>query len=122
MTDPYLGLVILFLLSVFSLLVLLGLASWLGPKNPTPTKQIPFECGSVSVGEAKSLRFNVQFYLVAVLFLLFDVEVLFLYPWSVNVRELGWTGYMDMLVFVVVLALGLIYAWRKGVLDWNKSA
>ena len=74
----------------------------------------------MSVGDPKTRRINVQFYLVAVLFLLFDVEVLFFYPWSVTLRELGWPGFGGMLIFVLVLMLGLVYVWRKGALDWNR--
>ncbi|MCB0336708.1 MAG: NADH-quinone oxidoreductase subunit A, partial [Bdellovibrionales bacterium] len=85
------------------------------------TKQLPFECGSVSVGDVRSQRFNVRFYLVAMLFILFDIEVIFMYPWAVVFRDLGWFAFYEMLVFVAILTVGLIYVWRKGVLDWSHS-
>ena len=100
------------------LVTMLFLSSTLGPKNRTKTKQLPFECGSVSVGEVKNQRFNVRFYLVAVLFILFDIEVIFMYPWAVTLESLGWNAFISMLTFMMVLVVGLVYVWRKGVLDW----
>ena len=100
---------------------MLLLATWLGPKNKTKTKQLPFECGSVSVGDVGETRFNVRFYLVAMLFILFDIEVIFLYPWAMVLLDLGWTAYFEMLCFMLVVVLGLLYVWRKGVLDWARS-
>lgn len=120
MIDPYiavLGLVVVVGGFVSTMLIL---ATVFGPKNPTRTKQLPFECGSVSVGHVNEQRFNVRFYLVAMLFILFDIEIIFMYPWAVNVVELGWSGYLSMLLFVAVLFVGFIYVWRKGVLDWNR--
>ena len=119
MLSPYVGIVVLGIVAAGFLITMLLLASMLGPKNPTRTKQLPFECGSVSVGDVKEQRFNVRFYLVAMLFILFDIEVIFMYPWAVNLTALGWSGFFAMLSFMVVLALGLVYVWRKGVLDWN---
>ena len=101
------------------LVTILILSSMLGPKNKTRTKQLPFECGSVSVGEVKDHRFNVRFYLVAMLFILFDIEVIFMYPWALVLRDLGMFGFIQMLSFVFVLTIGLVYVWKKGVLNWN---
>lgn len=117
--SPYVGLIVLSVFIAGFLVTILTLAGFLGPKNPTKTKQLPFECGSVSIGHVSEQRFNVRFYLVAMLFILFDIEVIFMYPWALNLRELGWYGYSAMLSFMVVLGLGLVYVWRKGVLDWN---
>lgn len=119
--NPYLGLVILFVVVAGFLITMLVLASVLGPKNKTKTKQLPFECGSVSVGSVQDQRFNVRFYLVAMLFILFDIEVIFMYPWAVNLKALGWPGFVAMVSFIIVLTIGLIYVWRKGVLDWNQQ-
>lgn len=116
--NQYLGLIILFVVVVGFLLTMLGLSIMLGPKNPTHTKQLPFECGSVSVGSAQQ-RFNVGFYLVAMLFILFDIEVIFMYPWALTLVELGWPSFFAMLSFMLVLGVGLVYVWRKGVLDWR---
>lgn len=117
--TPYVGLFFLFFLVAGFLVTMLVLSSILGPKNPTKTKQLPFECGSVSVGDMREHRFNVRFYVVAMLFILFDIEILFMYPWAVILPELGWFGFVEMLTFMVVLGVGLFYVWRKGVLDWN---
>lgn len=119
--NPYIGLLILFVVAAGFAVTMLALASILGPKNRNFTKQLPFECGSVSVGAVEDQRFNVRFYLIAMLFILFDIEVVFLYPWAVVLTELGWFGYNQMLVFVAVLTIGLVYVWKKGVLDWNKA-
>lgn len=109
----------LFVVAAGFVITMLLLATFLGPRNRTRTKQLPFECGSVSVGSVQDQRFNVRFYLVAMLFILFDVEVIFLYPWAVNLDLLGWPGYFAMLLFVTLLSAGLYYVWRKGVLNWN---
>lgn len=117
--SPYLGILILAVVAAGFLITMLALSSLLGPKNPTRTKQLPFECGSVSVGHVSDQRFNIRFYLVAMLFILFDIEVIFMYPWAVALPQLGWAGYFSMLSFMFVLAIGLVYVWRKGVLNWN---
>lgn len=118
-TSGYEGILILTFVAAGFLITMLTLAAVLGPKNRTRTKQLPFECGSVSVGSVSEQRFNVRFYLVAMLFILFDIEVIFMYPWALNLTELGVFGFVEMLLFVLVLAVGLIYVWRKGVLNWN---
>lgn len=114
----YVGIVILAIVVAGFLITMLVLASVIGPKYKSVTKQLPFECGAIPVGSA-SQRFNVRFYLVAMLFILFDVEVIFMYPWAVKLVDLGWFGFFEMLSFMGVLLVGLIYVWRKGALDWN---
>ncbi|MEQ1898816.1 MAG: NADH-quinone oxidoreductase subunit A [Vicinamibacterales bacterium] len=101
--------------------VMILLSSVLGPKNPTPEKLAPYECGMPAVGDARE-RHPVKFYLVAMVFLLFDIEVAFLYPWAVALRDLGWTGFIQIVTFFAILAVGYIYIWRKGVLDWGPVA
>ncbi|MBX7145092.1 MAG: NADH-quinone oxidoreductase subunit A [Oligoflexia bacterium] len=118
-TSGYEGILILAVVAAGFLITMLTLAAVLGPKNRTRTKQLPFECGSVSVGSVSEQRFNVRFYLVAMLFILFDIEVIFMYPWAINLTELGVFGYVEMLLFMLILAVGLVYVWRKGVLNWN---
>jgi NADH-quinone oxidoreductase subunit A len=117
--NPYTGIVFLTILAAGFLTFMVVLASILGPKNKTPTKQMPWECGAIPVGSVKDQRFNVRFYLVAMLFILFDIEVIFMYPWAVVLEEFGVFALLQMLSFMVVLAVGLIYVWRKGVLNWN---
>ena len=94
--------------------------SWLlRPRTPfDPVKVAPYECGEIVKGTSR-IQFNVRYYLFALIFVIFDVEVLFVIPWAVVFRQLGMTAYLEMLVFITVLALGLIYAWKKGALDWQ---
>ena len=119
MLSPYINLIALMIVIVGFLVTMLALSSILGPKHKTKTKQLPFECGSVSVGEVRNQRFNVRFYLVAMLFILFDIEVIFMYPWALVLRDLGMFGFIQMFSFVFVLTVGLVYVWKKGVLNWN---
>jgi NADH-quinone oxidoreductase subunit A len=97
--------------------ILLGAGALLRPKKPSFIKSEPFECGNPPSGPALG-RFSVKFYLTAILFIVFDVEVVFLYPWAVMFRALGLFGFIEMLMFVFVLALGFVYLWRKGALEW----
>jgi NADH-quinone oxidoreductase subunit A len=91
----------------------------IGPRNPgAKAKGEAFECGNPSSGSAWG-RFSVRFYLTAILFLVFDVEIVFLYPWAVQLRELGVFGLVEALVFIAILLVGLVYAWRRGALDWD---
>jgi NADH-quinone oxidoreductase subunit A len=120
MLNPYLGILGLVIIAVGFVATMLVLATFLGPLHKTRTKQLPFECGSVSVGDMLSHRFHVGFYLLAMLFILFDIEVVFMYPWAVVYRELGVVAFYEMLAFVAVLAVGLAYVWKRGVLDWSK--
>ena len=117
--NPYLGILLLTGAAGGFLVTMVLLASLLGPKNPTVTKQMPWECGAIPVGSVRDQRFNVRFYLVAMLFILFDIEVIFMYPWAVVLEQLGWFALFEMLSFMAVLVVGLIYVWRKGVLSWN---
>jgi NADH-quinone oxidoreductase subunit A len=90
----------------------------LSPKSTNPNKGLPYECGVVPKSDARA-PFNVHFYLVAVLFVLFDLEAVFIYPWAVSLRTLGITGLVEMFVFIAVLLVGLVYAWKKGVFEWE---
>ena len=93
--------------------------SWfVRPANPTPVKLEAYECGEPTVGTAQ-VRFRPLFYLFAIVFVVFDVEAIFLFPWAVAFRSLGMFAFMEMLVFVAILLLGLAYAWKKGVLRWQ---
>jgi len=93
------------------------LLSWLiGYRKPSRAKLSPYECGMLPVGDARQ-RFNVKFYLVAMLFILFDVEAVFLYPWAVILRQLKMFGFYEMLVYILVILVGFFYIWKKGALD-----
>jgi NADH-quinone oxidoreductase subunit A len=91
---------------------------FVGPRNANPIKTSTYECGLEPIGTARQ-RFSVKFYLVAMLFILFDIEVAFLYPWARLFRELGLFGLIEMAIFVFILLIGLMYAWRKGALEWE---
>lgn len=107
-----------FLLGVFGLIgFMLGLSSLLGSKAWGRSKNEPFESGMLPVGSAR-LRLSAKFYLVAMLFVIFDVEALFLFAWAVSVRESGWAGLIEATVFIAILLAGLVYLWRIGALDW----
>jgi len=94
------------------------LSQFLGPKKPSPEKSAPYECGMPAVGDARE-RQSVKFYLVAMVFLLFDIEVAFLYPWAMAFRELGMVGLLQIATFFALLVTGYIYVWRKGAFDWS---
>jgi NADH-quinone oxidoreductase subunit A len=95
------------------------LSRFLGPHRPTPEKLAPYECGMPPVGDARE-RHSVKFYLVAMIFLLFDIEVAFLYPWAMALRELGWGGFAQVVMFVAILVVGYAYVWKKGALNWDR--
>ncbi|NIR49385.1 NADH-quinone oxidoreductase subunit A [candidate division KSB1 bacterium] len=99
-------------------LLLLGLSQWLGPKKRNPVKDEIFECGNIPISTTRD-RFSIKFYTIAILFVLFDIEIIFLFPWSVVFRSLGAVGLISMTLFIAVLALGLAYAWKKGALQWD---
>jgi NADH-quinone oxidoreductase subunit A len=114
----YFTVLILLALSVGVAGVLHTLTSTLGPRAPNWRKAEPYECGNIPNRPFRQ-RVSVRYYIVALLFILFDMEAVFLFPWAVTYRELGWLGFWSMLTFVTVLTLGLIYVWKKGALDWD---
>ena len=116
--GPYIPIAVLFALAGLLGVVLSFVSAFLGPKKPNWEKEQNFECGSPVIGNARE-RFGVKFYVVALLFIVFDVEAVFLYPWAVLFRELGWNGFLTMAIFVFTLALGLVYVWKKGALNWD---
>lgn len=120
MQEEYSYLPLIFVVGFAALIpaLFILLSSRLGPKRPDARKLTPYESG-ILPAPAQTQRFQVKFYLVAVSFLLFDVEIVFLFPWAVRFRELGWFGFWGMLVFLAVLVLGLVYEWRKGALEWR---
>ena len=112
----------LFIAAGGALVVLILLFSKLiNPSHLTPEKLAPYECGMPPVGDARE-RQSVKFYLVAMIFLLLDIEVAFLYPWAMALRGLGWTGFVQVVLFFAVLLAGYLYVWKKGALDWSQRA
>lgn len=117
MINTYFPVLVLMVLAAGFVITMLLLSIFVGPQNPTPVKDDPFECGTLASGTANE-RFSVKFYLVAMIFILFDLEIVFLYPWAIQAYDLGWMGFAAMLSFITVLALGLAYIWRRGLLNW----
>jgi NADH-quinone oxidoreductase subunit A len=122
--QTYFPVGIVLLLGLALALVMLTLAGLLGPRRYSAIKQAPFECGSDPIGTARE-RFSVKFYVVAILFVVFDIEAIFFFPWAVLMLPsegypgLGWTGFVSMGIFAATLLAGLVYVWKKGVLDWS---
>jgi len=115
------GIVLLFLIIGF-VFVALGLitAAIIRPHHPNPVKQSTYECGEELISGSPWIKFNIRFYVIALIFLLFDVEIVFLMPWAVVFKELGWFAFIEMLVFVLILLAGLAYVWVKGDIEWEK--
>jgi NADH-quinone oxidoreductase subunit A len=120
MIDNWLLILLLAALAVGFGGVSVLLSRLLGPRNPTPEKLAPYECGMPAVGDARE-RQSIRFYLIAMIFLLFDIEVAFLYPWALALRTLGWAGYLQVVLFTAVLFAGYVFVWKKGALDWNRN-
>jgi NADH-quinone oxidoreductase subunit A len=118
MIHPYFSLIILFAFAAIVVLALLIIAQKTGPKSFSSVKAEPFESGNAPRGDAR-IQFLVKFYLVAMLFLIFDLEVVFLYPWAIYFRRLGVFGLVEMGVFLGILVIGFIYVWKKGALEWD---
>lgn len=118
MSGAYLPLLILFTVSVLNALGMVVTSHILNPRRDTPQKLMPYESGMIPLGSTRA-RFSVKFYMVAISFIVFDLETIFLIPWAVRMRELGWSAFVSMSLFVAVLAIGLIYEWKKGGLEWD---
>jgi NADH-quinone oxidoreductase subunit A len=118
MLAEYIPIAILFTLAaaIAVLVIIIGIV--FGPRRKTFRKSAPYESGMQPIGPG-TRRMNVRYYLVAVLFILFDVEIIFFYPWAVNFRALGLFGFIEMLVFVAILLVGYIYVWKKGAFEWD---
>ena len=118
MVAVYLPVLLMIAVALVVALAIFTLTSLLGPKNMTAEKAIPYESGSESTG-AQHIKLSIKFYLTAILFVVFDIEAVFLYPWAAMFRSLGWIGFVEMLLFIVILGITLIYAWKKGALEWE---
>jgi len=118
MIENYLSILIFVAIaSVMGLIpMLLGLK--LGPRTEDDAKDSPYECGFEAFEDAR-MQFDVRYYLVAILFIIFDLEIAFLFPWAVSIREVGLIGFLSMALFLIVLTVGFIYEWKKGALDWD---
>lgn len=111
-------LVLIALFSAGLCALLIALPSLLGPKRRTPEKAVPFDCGNLPLSLPRG-KFSVKFYTLAMLFIIFDIELMFLIPWAVVFRKLGVTAFLEMAVFLIIVGIGFLYAWRKGALEWD---
>lgn len=115
--NPYIPIFLITLMAAALAASILIFAFIVRPNNPDPEKNSPYECGMPPLMEAHE-RFSIRFYLLGILFLLFDVEALFLFPWAVRYDALGLFGFIEMMLFIAILLVGYFYAWRKGALEW----
>jgi NADH-quinone oxidoreductase subunit A len=114
----YVAIALMIALATLIALIAIGLGTIFGPKKPSKEKSMPYESGMNPYGEG-TRRMPVRFYLIAVLFILFDIEVVFFLPWAITFRQLGLFGLIEMVVFIVILLVGYVYAWKKGALEWE---
>lgn len=118
MLNSYLPLLVIILMSAFTGVVIIVLSELLSNKNVTQTKLMPYECGMDPIGSARR-RFSVRFFVLGMLFIVFDIELIFLFPWANVFEHLRIFGFIEMLIFVLVLLVGLVYVWRRGALEWE---
>ena len=118
MIEQYLPIAMMIALGVIAGIVFTNANRWLGPRRPSEEKLSTYESGMEPVKTARE-RFSVKFYLVAMLFIIFDIEIVFMYPWAVQFRELGYAGFIEMLVFIAILLVGYLYVIKKGALEWR---
>ena len=118
MLQAYAPLLILLGISLLNAVGMVALSHLVSPYRPTPAKLDPYESGMIPLGNTRE-RFSIKFYMIAILFIVFDIEVVFLIPWAVWFRKLGLFGFVEMLVFIFVLLVGFIYIWKKGALEWE---
>ena len=114
----YVGILIMILLAAATALLVVGLSYILGNRTRKKVKMSPYECGVVTIGPTRR-RLTIRYYIVAMLFLVFDLEILFLYPWAVITKNLGLFGFGEMIVFVAILFIGYVYVWKRGALEWE---
>jgi NADH-quinone oxidoreductase subunit A len=118
MLENYIPIGIMIFFALGFGIVMSKTSEWFGPKNPNEQKLSTYESGMEPIRSAQE-RVSVKYYLVAMLFIIFDIEVVFLYPWAVNIRSLGMFGFVEMLIFIGILMLGYLYLWKKGALEWD---
>ncbi len=117
MSEGYLPILVMLIVAAGFAAIALGVPALLGPRRNNPAKNEPYETGMLPYGDTRG-RFPVQFYIVAVLYILFDVEVILLYPWAVWLHQLRWFGIAEMAVFLIILLVGFYYAWKNGAFKW----
>ena len=118
MLEQYLPILLFVLVGLLLGGILLTVGSLVSPNRPDPEKLSPYECGFEAFEDAR-MKFDVRYYLVAILFILFDLEIAFLFPWAIVLPEIGFAGFVAMMVFLLVLVVGFVYEWKKGALEWE---
>ena len=118
MLENYLPILIFILVGLFVGVAAMGIGFVLSPKNSYAEKDSPYECGFEAFGDAR-MKFDVRFYLVAILFIIFDLEIAFFFPWAVVLDQVGLVGFWAMMIFLGILVIGFIYEWKKGALEWE---
>jgi len=118
MLENYLPVLIFLIIGAIVGIVFAALGTLLGPKRPDSEKNSPYECGFEAFEDART-KFDVRYYLVAILFIIFDLEIVFLFPWAVALEGIGMAGFVAMLVFLAILVVGFVYEWKKGALEWE---
>ena len=118
MLTEYLPVLLFLLVSIIFSLGVLSLSFLVSPKKPNNEKLSPYECGFEPFDDART-KFDIRFYLVALLFIIFDLEVAFLFPWAISLSSIGLFGFWSMMIFLLILTIGFIYEWKKGALDWE---
>ena len=118
MLNQYVPVLFLIGLAIFFAVFAVVVSRFLGPRKVNQVKASPYECGMITLGPTHQ-AIPVKYYIIAMLFLVFDLEVVFLYPWAVVFRQLGVYGFVEMMIFVFILLIGFIYAWKKGALEWE---
>jgi NADH-quinone oxidoreductase subunit A len=118
MIEQYAAIGIMMIVAIGFGIVLANINKWIGPKKPSDEKLSTYESGMEPVKSARE-RFSVKFYLVAMMFIIFDIEIVFMYPWAVKFKQLGLFGFVEMIIFIGILLVGFLYIWRKGALKWD---
>ncbi len=118
MLEQYFPILLFILFGLFLSVVLLSVGKLVAPNRPDPEKLSPYECGFEAFEDAR-MKFDVRYYLVAILFILFDLEIAFLFPWAVVLPDIGFAGFVAMMIFLLILVVGFVYEWKKGALEWE---
>jgi len=118
MLEQYFPILVFIIVGLGLGVILLSVGTLLAPNRPNPEKLSPYECGFEAFEDAR-MKFDVRYYLVAILFILFDLEIAFLFPWAVVLQDIGFEGFVAMMIFLVILIVGFAYEWKKGALEWE---
>jgi NADH-quinone oxidoreductase subunit A len=118
MLEQYFPILLFIIVGLGLGVILLSVGKLLAPNRPNPEKLSPYECGFEAFEDAR-MKFDVRYYLVAILFILFDLEIAFLFPWAVVLQDVGFEGFVAMMIFLLILIVGFAYEWKKGALEWE---